>query len=74
MNLSRALDYKGTEFIFSKDQNLLASLDTKTNPPFHGMIARTKSNVFTEIFLAVFPLEPPFLACTVNVLHIWFSK
>ena len=24
------------------------------------MIARTKSNVFTEIFLAVFPMETPF--------------
>ena len=47
-----------------KGDNLLnkgsASVDTKTNSPFYGMIARTKSYVFSEIFLSVFPLEPPF--------------
>ena len=32
------------------------------------MIARTKSYVFKEIFLAVFPLGP-LLACAVNVLN-----
>ena len=52
------------------DTKCIASVDTKTNSPFYGMIEKTKSYVFTEIFLAVFPLEPPFLACAVNVLHI----
>ena len=45
---------------WTKDQNLLASVDTKTNSPFYGMTARTKSYVFTEMFPAVFPLRPPF--------------
>ena len=31
-----------------------------TYSPFYGMIARTKSYAFTEIILAVFPLELPF--------------
>ena len=42
-----------------KGQNLLASVDTKTSSPFHGMIARTNSYGFTEIFLTVFPLRFP---------------
>ena len=42
-----------------KGQNL-TSVDTKTNSPFYGMITRTKSYVFTEIFLAVRPLGLPF--------------
>ena len=41
-------------------QNLLTSVDTKTNSFFYGMIARTKSYVFTETFLAVFLLESIF--------------
>ena len=50
-----------TETIYwTKGQNLLANVDTKTNLPFYGMIARTKSYVFTVIFLAVFPLEHTF--------------
>ena len=40
-------------------QNYLPlTVDTRTNLPFYGIIARTKSHVFTVIFLAVFPLEP----------------
>ena len=45
---------------WKKDQSLLTSVNTRTNLPFYGMIARTKSYVFTVIFLAVFPLEPTF--------------
>ena len=42
--------------------------------PFYGMIARTKSYVFTEIFLAVFPLGPPFWPAQLMFWLIWFSK
>ena len=45
---------------WTKGRNLLTSVDTKTDLPFYGMTARTKSYVFTVIFLAVFPLEPTF--------------
>ena len=38
------------------------------------MIERTKSYVFAVIFVAVFPLEPAFLACTVYVLHYVFQN
>ena len=38
----------------------MASVDTRTNLLFYGMIARTKSYAFTVIFLAAFPLEPVF--------------
>ena len=51
-------------------QNLLTSVDTKTNSSFHGTIARTKVNVFSEIFLAVFLfIRATVLECTSNVLH-----
>ena len=45
---------------WTKGQSLLTSLDTRTNLPFYGMIARTKCYVFTMIFPAVLPLEPTF--------------
>ena len=45
---------------WTKGRNLLTSVDTKTNLPFYGMTARTKSYVVTVIFLAVFPLESTF--------------
>ena len=60
-----------------KGQNLLTSVDTKTNSPFYGMIARTKSYVFTEIFVDIsvsICIGDPLLACAVNVLYICFSK
>ena len=59
---------------WTKGLSLLTSVDTRTNLPFYGMIARTNSYVFTVIFLAVFPLEPAFLACAVYVLHYVFQN
>ena len=52
--------YTKETIYWTKGQSLLTSADTRTNLPFYGMIARTKSYVFTVIFLAVFPLEPTF--------------
>ena len=52
---------------WTKGQSLLTSAETRVNLPLYGIIARIKSYVFTATFLAV-------LACTVYVLHTWFSK
>ena len=62
------------QFIEQKGQNLLTSEEFKTNSPFYGMIARTKSYVFTEILLAVFPLGPPFWPAWLTFCIIWFSE
>ena len=59
MKSLKSLHRKG-KIYWIKSQNLLTSLDTKTNSFLYGMIARTKSYVFIEIFLAVFLLEHPF--------------
>ena len=73
----RSLHTKET-ICWTKGESLLTSVDTRTNVSFYGTIAKSKSYVFTLIFLAVFPLEPngniPILACAVYVLHIWLSK
>ena len=53
-----------------KVDNLL----NKTSSPFYRIIARTKSYVFTEIFLALFPLGPPFWPARLMFCIIWFSK
>ena len=44
----------------TKGQSLLTSVEIRINLPFYNMIARTKSYVFTAIFLTVFPLEQRF--------------
>ena len=49
-------------------------LKTKTNSPFYGMIARTKGYIFTEIFLAVFPLGTLFWPTRLMFCIIWFSE
>ena len=59
MKSLKSLHTKETIY-WTKGQSLLTSVDTRTNLPFYGMIARTKSYVFTVTFLAVFPLEPTF--------------
>ena len=59
MKSLKSLHTKETIY-WTKGQSLLTSVDTRTNLPFYDMIARTKSYVFTVIFLAVFPLEPTF--------------
>ena len=59
MKSLKSLHIKETIY-WTKGQSLLISVDTRTNLPFYGMIARIKSHVFTVIFLAVFPLEPRF--------------
>ena len=59
---------------WTKDQSLLTSVHTRTNLPFHCMIAKTKSYGFTGIFLAVFPIGAQVLAYAVYILHIRFSK
>ena len=51
----------------------MASVDTRTNLLFYGMIARTKSYAFTVIFLAAFPLEPMFWPARF-MFCIMFSK
>ena len=63
--------YKGGNTL---GQNLVTSVDTKTISPFYSMIARTKSYVFTEIFLAVFPLRPPFWPARLMFCIICFRK
>ena len=59
MKSLKSLHTKETIY-WTKGQSLLRSADTRTKLLFYGMIARTKSYVFTLIFLAVFPLEPTF--------------
>ena len=59
MKSLKSLHTKETIYL-TKGHSLLISVDTRTNLPFYGMIARTKSHVFTVIFLAVFPLDPAF--------------
>ena len=55
-------------------QNILASVDIKTNSPFYGMILRTKSCVFTEMFLAVFALDPPSWPARLMFCLIWSAQ
>ena len=47
---------------WTKGQNLLTIIDTKTktSSPFYGTLLMTKSYVFIEILLQVFPLRSPF--------------
>ena len=59
---------------WTKDLNLLISVDTKTSSSFYGMIARTKSYVFTEISFAVFSLQAPLWSVRLMFCIIWFSK
>ena len=56
-----------------RNQSLLTSVDTRTNIPFYCMIAKSKSYVFTVVFLAAFLLEPAFLT-TRLMFCIMFSK
>ena len=59
---------------WTKGQIILTNVDTKTNSPFQNMITRTKSYVFTKIFLAVFSLESTFWHGLLMFCIIWFSK
>ena len=59
---------------WTKGLSLLTSVDTRTNLLFYGMIGRTKSYVFTVIFLTVFPLEPAFWPVAFYVLHYVFQN
>ena len=59
MKSLKSLHTKETIY-WTKIQSLLTIVDTRTNLRFYGMIARTKTYVFTEIFLAVFPWKPKF--------------
>ena len=72
MKSLKSLHTKETIY-WTKGQSLLTSVDARTNLPFYGMIARTKSYVFTVIFLAVFPLEPAFWPARF-LFCIMFSK
>ena len=71
---SLKLLHKKKTIYLTKGQIILTNVDIKTNSPFHGMTTRTKSYVFTEIFLAVFPLESTFWPGLLMFCIIWFSK
>ena len=73
MKSLKLLHTKKTIYL-TKGQIILTNVDIKTNSPFHGMITRTKSYVFTEIFLAVFPLESTFWSGLLMFCIIWFSN
>ena len=63
------------QFIEQKVRRVNLIVDTKISSAFNGKIARTRSYVFTEIFLAEFPwrirLWPAWL---INVLHNMIFK
>ena len=73
MKSLKLLHTKETSY-WTKGQNLLTSVDTKSNSPFYGMIARTKTYVFTEMFLVVLLLGPPFWPARLMFCIIWFSE
>ena len=73
MKSLKLLHTKKTIYL-TKGQIILTNVDINTNSPFHGMITRTKSYVFTEIFLAVFPLESTFWSGLLMFCIIWFSN
>ena len=66
--------HKREAIYWTRGQNLLTSIDTKTSSLFYGMIARTKIYVSTETFLAVFPLRLPFWPAQSIFYLLWFSK
>ena len=52
----------------------IKSVDIKTSSPFCSMIARTKSCIFTGIFLAVFPSTQSFLSARLMFWLLRFPK